>query len=45
MIGAIVNIVLNIMLIKFVGVIGAAIATAISYFVVWIIRMVNVKNI
>ena len=44
MIGAIVNIVLNLILIKFVGVIGAAIATAISYFVVWVIRMVNAKK-
>ena len=44
MIGAIVNIVLNIILIKFIGVIGAAIATAISYFVVWVIRMVNAKK-
>lgn len=43
-IGAIVNIVLNIILIKFFGVIGVAIATAISYFVVWAIRMVNAKK-
>lgn len=43
-IGAIVNIILNIILIKFVGVIGASIATAISYFVVWVIRIVNAKK-
>lgn len=43
-IGAIVNIILNIILIKFFGAIGAAIATAISYFVVWVIRMVNAKK-
>ena len=38
------NLFLNIILIKFVGVIGAAIATAISYFAVWLIRMVNAKK-
>lgn len=43
-IGALVNLFLNIILIKFVGVIGAAIATAISYFAVWLIRMVNAKK-
>lgn len=43
-IGAIVNMVLNIILINLVGVKGAAIATAVSYFLVWVIRMVNVKK-
>ena len=43
-IGAIVNIASNIVLIKFVGVIGAAIATAISYFIVWVIRMASAKQ-
>ena len=43
-IGAAVNFVLNIILIFKVGVIGAAIATAISYFVVWLIRLAYLKK-
>lgn len=38
-IGAIINIFLNFILIPFSGVYGAAIATAFSYFVVWIYRI------
>lgn len=44
-IGALVNIVLNIFLIKLWGIIGAAIATLISYICVWLLRVVNVRKI
>lgn len=44
-IGATVNIVLNVVLVKIIGPIGAAIATLISYIVVWKIRVVKVKCI
>lgn len=43
-IGAIVNIIFNILLVHFVGAIGAAIATTISYVIVWVIRLVHVKK-
>ncbi|MGR6836805.1 lipopolysaccharide biosynthesis protein [Syntrophomonas erecta] len=43
-IGAITNIVLNIILIYLIGAMGAAIATATSYFVVWVIRLINSKK-
>lgn len=44
--GAILNIILNIVLVFKIGTIGAAISTAISYFVVWIIRIIEInKNI
>lgn len=42
--GAISNVVLNFILIKFFGIIGAAIATAISYFVVLIVRAVGINK-
>ena len=38
MIGAAINIALNIVLIKTIGIVGAAIATCISFIMVWIIR-------
>lgn len=38
-IGAVFNIILNIILIPLIGVMGAAIATALSYFIVWIFRI------
>ncbi len=41
---AIVNIVLNIILVSKIGVVGAAISTAISYLVTWIIRIVSVRK-
>jgi len=44
LIGATINIILNYILIKKVGTIGAGIATAISYFVISIIRIVQVKK-
>jgi O-antigen/teichoic acid export membrane protein len=43
-VGAIVNIILNIILVGRIGVIGAAIATVISYFVTWVIRFISVKK-
>lgn len=43
-IGAIINIILNIILINKIGAIGAAIATAISYCVVFTIRLLTLKK-
>lgn len=37
-VGAVLNIVLNIVLIDYIGVVGAAISTLVSYFLVWILR-------
>lgn len=42
--GAVVNVVLNILFTPFLGALGAAIATAICYFVVWAIRYQSVKK-
>ena len=42
--GALINIILNVILIKFIGVIGAAIATAFSIFVVWLIRIFKISK-
>lgn len=44
-IGAIINIILNVLLINIIDVYGAAIATLISYVVVWIIRLVTVTKL
>ena len=43
--GAILNVILNCFLLKYVGVIGAAIATAVSFFVVWLVRIISVQKI
>lgn len=43
-IGAVVNLILNFSLVFFIGPIGAAIATAVSYVVVWVIRIVVVRK-
>lgn len=43
--GAFVNIALNLILIQMIGVLGAAIATAVSYCVVWGIRIYYIKKI
>lgn len=43
-IGAVVNIVFNIILVAKIGALGAAIATALSYFVVWILSFCHVKK-
>ena len=45
MIGAAGNILMNFMLIPSMGAMGAAIATAISYAVMWLIRIVNTRHI
>lgn len=44
-VGAVVNLVLNVVLIKLIGTIGAAFATMFSFFVVWCIRMVSVQKL
>lgn len=45
MIGAVINVFLNLILIYKYGAIGAAIATAVSYFVVWGMRVLSLKEI
>ena len=45
LIGAAINICLNIILLKYLGVVGAALATAISFFVVWLFRIIIVQRI
>lgn len=42
---ALINIVMNFILIPKMGAMGAAIATALSYFIMWIIRMKNTRHI
>ncbi len=44
-IGAAVNIVLNFVLIKTIGVVGASIATAISFLVTWAVRMKTIQKL
>lgn len=44
-VGAAVNIVLNLVLIKTVGVIGASIATAASFLVTWVVRMYTIQKL
>ena len=39
------NVIFNIILLKYVGPIGSAIATAICYFVLWIYRIINTHKI
>ncbi len=43
--GALLNIVLNIVLIHFIGTLGAAVATAAAYILVWAMRMYKAKKI
>ncbi len=45
LIGVIINLSLNFLLIKPLGVIGCAIATAVSYFVLWISRLIDTRKI
>ena len=45
MIGAVSNIVMNFVLIPSMGAMGAAIATALSYAIIWFIRIVNTRRI
>lgn len=42
--GAVINLALNIVLVKYTGAIGAAIATMVSYFIVWVMRYIYVKR-
>ena len=44
-IGAIINIILNVLFIRRFGALGAAFATTISYFVIWFIRLFCVKKL
>lgn len=45
LIGVVINISLNFILIKYLDVIGCAIATAVSYFVLWISRLIDTHKI
>lgn len=45
LIGAVINVVLNFILLKFIGTIGAAIATGISFFAVWLFRIILIQKI
>ena len=44
-VGAVVNIILNVILIRIWGIIGAAVATLLSYMCVWMLRVINVRKI
>ena len=44
-VGAVINIVLNLIFISNYGIIGASIATAVSFFVVWLIRIFLIQRI
>ena len=44
-IGMIANIVLNVLLIPLIGAMGAAIATAFSYFVLWLVRIFDTRKV
>ena len=44
-IGAVVNIVLGLILIQSIGVVGASVATAVSFFVTWIVRMLTIQKL
>lgn len=43
-IGAVCNIITNLILVYFIGAVGAAVATAISYIVVWALRLYMIKK-
>ncbi|MCC3648466.1 oligosaccharide flippase family protein [Cytobacillus oceanisediminis] len=43
-IGAIINIILNITLIPIIGINGAAIGTMISFFIIWLLRIIDTKQ-
>ena len=44
-IGAVFNIVLNLILINIVGVVGASIATAVSFLITWAVRMQKIQRL
>ena len=43
--GSILNMILNYVLLKTIGVLGAAIATAVSFFIVWLVRIITIQKI
>lgn len=45
MIAAASNVIMNFALIPTLGAMGAAIATAVSYFLMWVIRIINTRHI
>lgn len=45
MIGSVLNITLNYFLLQTIGVLGAAIATAVSFFFVWVVRVILIQKI
>ena len=44
MIGAVVNIILNFVLVSYIGVMGAAVATLVSNIVIWLVRLQRSKR-
>ena len=44
-IGAAMNVILSIILIQFLDVFGAIIATALSYFIIWLLRIIDSRKI
>lgn len=44
LIGATINIILNIVLVYYIGTLGAAIATLIAFYIVWLIRLIHVQK-
>ena len=44
-IAVVVNLALNVLLIQYIGVLGAGIATAVSYFVLWVVRIKDTARI
>ena len=44
MVGAIINFILNLIMVPFIGALGAAIATVISYWLVWMFRTIHVRK-
>ena len=45
LVGATVNIILNMLIIPYLGALGGALTTFISYFIVWIIRYIDIKKV
>lgn len=45
LVGAVINVVLNYILLKHIGVVGAAIGTAVSFFAVWLVRIIRIQRI
>ena len=45
LVGAVVNIILNVLIIPYLGALGGALTTFISYFMVWFIRYIDIKKV